>query len=94
MKAVTGNRLADGAVVYLNDEDQWTTHLCAAARFADDDADPVLAAAQSRVGEIADAYLIDVDERGEPAGRAVIRETIRGAGPTVRLDLGIQAASR
>ena len=91
MKAVTANRLSDGVVVYLNDEDQWTVHLCTAAKFVDDDALSVLAAAQGRVREITDAYLIDVDEAGAPAGRAGLRETIRKTGPTVRIDLGHQA---
>ncbi len=92
MKAVTGNRLSDGAVVYLNDEDQWTENFADAARFADEDSDAVLAAAQARAGEIADAYLIDVDDKGALAGRTVVRETIRTLGPTVRADLGYQAS--
>lgn len=91
MKAVTANRLDDGKVVYLSDEDRWTPHLCAAARFADDDADPVLGAARARASEIADAYLVEVDADGALTGRAVIRETIRSAGPTVRADLGLNA---
>ncbi len=91
MKAVTGNLLSDGSVVYLGDDDQWTSDIGAAARFEDDDALPVIAAAQLRVTEIADAYLIDVEPSGAPVGRAVIRETIRSAGPTVRTDLGLQA---
>ncbi|MFC2951683.1 DUF2849 domain-containing protein [Marinicaulis aureus] len=91
MKAVTGNRLDDGAVVYLADDDRWTADLTAAARFDDDDAKDVLAAAQARVKEIADAYLIDVSDAGAPTGRETLRETIRRSGPTVRLDLGYQA---
>jgi len=91
MKAVTGNRLTDGAVVYLADSDQWAADLSQAARFEDADAEPVLAAARLRVTEIADAYLIDVDEAATPAGRAALRETIRAKGPTVRADLGYQA---
>ena len=91
MKAVTGNRLDDGAVVYLGDDDRWTTDLTAAARFESDDAKSVLAAAQARVTEITDAYLIEVDEAGAPAGRETLRETIRKSGPSVRLDLGYQA---
>lgn len=91
MKVVTGNRLSDGAVVYLADDDQWTSYLGEAARFEDTDAQPVLAAAQSRIKEIADAYLIDVDEKATPAGRQALREIIRTSGPTVRADLGYQA---
>lgn len=91
MKAVTGNRLGDGAVVYLADDDRWITDLSGAARFEDDDAKDVLAAAQKRVKEITDAYLIEVDGAGAPAGRERLREAIRKSGPTVRLDLGYQA---
>jgi hypothetical protein len=91
MKAVTGNRLTDGAVVYLTDNDEWVSDLAAAARFAAADAEPVLAAAKARITEIASAYLIDVDETAAPAGRTALRETIRKLGPTVRKDLGYQA---
>ncbi len=91
MKAITGNRLSDGAVVYLRDDDQWATQRGEAARFDDDDVAPVLRAAQLRVREITDAYIIDITADGAPSGRAIIRETIRGAGPTVRGDLGLQA---
>ncbi len=92
MKAVTANRLGDGAVVYLTDKDQWAENFAEAARFPDEDGADVLAAAQTRAGEIADVYLIDVDEDGALAGRTIIRETIRTLGPTVRTDLGYQAA--
>ena len=91
MKAITANRLSDGAVVYLGDDDQWTAEIARAARFADEDAGAALAAAQSRKTEIADAYLIAVSEDGALAGRERLRETIRTAGPTVRVDLGYQA---
>ena len=93
MKAITGNRLRDGAVVYLTDEDQWTEWFSDAARFDDDDAKDVLAAAQKRSAEIADAYAIDIDEAGALTGRAVVRESIRTLGPSVRPDLGFQASA-
>ncbi|GJL90971.1 DUF2849 domain-containing protein [Hyphococcus sp.] len=93
MKTVTANRLDDGAVVYLADDDRWTSDINAAARFADDDSKSVLAAAQLRVKEIADAYLVDIDESGALTGRETLRETIRKAGPTVRADLGYQAGA-
>ena len=92
MKAITGNRLDNGNVVYLNDEDDWTPHLCAAAKFSNEDANKVFEAVQSRTGEIAEFFLIDIDEEGALAGRKIIRETIRNAGPTVRPDLGRPAA--
>jgi hypothetical protein len=92
MKAVTGNRLSDGRVVYLSPNDTWTERLACAQFFADDDVEPVLAAAKSRIAEITGAYLIEASEEGA-AGREALRETIRSKGPTVRPDLGKQAAS-
>lgn len=91
MKIVTANNLQDGAVVYLSDDDQWTLQPTNAARFEDGDAEIVLAAAQSRIEEITDAYLVSVDRAGEITGRETLRETIRKAGPSVRQDLGAQA---
>ena len=92
MKAVTGNRLVDGAVIYLSTDNQWTEDLREAAQFGNDNATAALATAQSRAHEIADVYLIDLDENGAPGGRARIRETIRKSGPSVRVDLGYQAS--
>ncbi|WDI33174.1 DUF2849 domain-containing protein [Hyphococcus flavus] len=88
MKIITANRLEDGAVVYLGDDDRWTLMQSAAAKFFDADINPVLAAVQLRVKEITDAYLVDVDDNGGLAGRETLRESIRRKGPTVREDLG------
>lgn len=93
MKAVTGNRLADGRVVYLAPNDSWAERLAEAACIADDEAAEMLAAAKSRATEIADAYLIEF-EGDEVKGREKLRETIRSAGPTVRCDLGKQAEAQ
>ena len=93
LEIVTANRLADGRVVYLG-EQGWSTHIgeaevagSAAAAAA------LLELAQRAVAEreVVDPYLIEVvEEEGilRPARR---RERIRGAGPTVRPDLGYQA---
>jgi len=94
MKAVTGNRLTDGVVVYLSSNGAWTERLSDARLLADEDADAVLAEAQKRVTEIASAYLITAEEGGRAGGREIIRETIRNSGPTVRTDLGKQAEGR
>lgn len=91
MKIITANALSDGAVVYLGDDDLWTPHQSHAARFDDDDAESVLAAACTRVEEITEAYLVSVDRDGAIIGRETLRETIRTAGPTVRRDLGLQS---
>lgn len=94
MKIVTANRLSDGAVVYLDKNGGWTHAPAAAAVFVGEKADDALAEVTARAGEIADAYLVDIDEAGALAGRTRLRETIRGAGPTVRLDLGYQSEAR
>jgi hypothetical protein len=86
VRAVTGNRLADGRVVYLAPDDTWTERIACALLLEADDAEPVLAAAKTRVREIANAYLIDADANGA-AGREALREGIRAMGPTVRPDL-------
>jgi len=91
MKAITGNRLSDGAVIYLDDNDQWTSRLGEAAQFQNKDSVAVLEAVQSRTIELADVYLIEVGSAGAPAGRQALRETIRQSGPTIRSDLGYQA---
>ncbi|MEM9706498.1 MAG: DUF2849 domain-containing protein [Pseudomonadota bacterium] len=105
MKIITGNRLSDGRVVYFSAAGQWSVDMGSAQRLHDGETETVLAAAQSLVHEIADAYLMDADpvnpsdnapkddmvSQIKPAGRTHIRETIRAAGPTVRPDLGRQA---
>jgi len=93
VKVITGNRLSDGLVVFLGNDGQWTPALERAANFVDDAAKTAFADAQLRVGEIADLYLIDVDDAGVLTGRETLRESIRKAGPTVRLDLGYQAGA-
>ncbi len=90
MKAVTVNLLRDGRVAYLGADNDFKVHLQDAARFDAEEAETALAAVAARADEIADAYLVDVDD-GVPAGRARLREAIRNAGPTVRADLGKQA---
>jgi hypothetical protein len=86
MKAVTANLLKDGRVVYLASDDSWTERLSEAMLFEESEAEAVVAAAKSRIREVANAYLIDADGKGA-AGREALRETIRAKGPTVRPDL-------
>lgn len=90
MKVVTVNLLRDGHVAYLGVDGEWSVHLEGAMRFNDEAADDALAQVQKRTAEVADAYVIEV-ENTAPSGRARLRETIRNAGPTIREDLGKQA---
>ncbi len=90
MKAVTANRLSDGAVVYLGAHGALVEKFNHAALFDNEAADRALASFRARSTVIAAAYLIDA-ERSGPVGREALRETIRKNGPTVRRDLGKQA---
>ncbi len=93
MKAVTANRLDTGRVIYLAENGAWTDRLAKAALFDGEAADAALAEAAGRLTEVADIYLIEASADGAPAGREVVRETIRNEGPTVRPDLGKQAGN-
>ncbi|MDZ7629602.1 MAG: DUF2849 domain-containing protein [Parvularculaceae bacterium] len=90
MKAVTANRLADGAVVWLGPGGALVDRFDAAILLEGAAADAALAAVAAQTTIVASAYLIDADASG-PTGREALRETIRRNGPTVRRDLGKQA---
>lgn len=90
MKAVTANRLSDGAVIYLGQGGLLVEGFNQARLFNEDEAADALARLLQQKTIVASAYLIDAEESG-PAGREALRETIRKSGPTVRRDLGKQA---
>lgn len=92
LQVVTANRLSDGNVVYLGPSLTWVECLA--------DAEPVSGkeAGDARLAEalpfvaarvVVNPYLIEVDADRRPLR---MREIIRAAGPTVRRDLGKQAA--
>lgn len=93
--AVTANRLLDGFVIYLAADGRWSERLDEAAVAA---SEAELAALQNaaerdaRAGRVIGPYVFEV-EAGPlgalPVGR---RETLRTLGPSVRPDLGYQAA--
>ena len=93
-KVITGNRLKDGAVVYLDAAGDWCERLTE-ARVAGDDASVAeilcLAENPGQARRVVDPYLIEVVIENGILCAESIREAIRAAGPTVRLDLGKQA---
>lgn len=94
-QAVTANRLEDGIVVYLTEHGGLVESLQDAfVADGQDAADALLAKAEPLVADnlIVEPYLFAVEPEGEKWRAASVRETIRQAGPTVRLDLGKQAA--
>ena len=94
--AITANRLLDGFVIYLTADGRWSERLAdAAVATTKQAAAELLALAErdARAGRVIGPYAFDV-EAGEgtavPLGR---RETLRTLGPSVRTDLGYQAAT-
>lgn len=96
-QAVTANRLSDGEVVYLTADNQWAETF-PAADIADGAAagEALLARALPADFElhVLEPYLFEVLQDGDHFKPASVREIIRAAGPTVRLDLGKQADAK
>lgn len=97
IQAVTANRLTDGHVVYFTAKGEWSDWVEDVV-LADgkDEADALLAKAMPSVEtrQIVDPYLFEFSqEEGKMVPKSV-REKIRMAGPTIRLDLGKQATVR
>lgn len=93
---VTANRLGDGIVVYLSPANVWLERIEDAEVAHDKDAAAALLAraeAPEQRVRVVGPYLMDVTEEvGRPEAVSV-RERIRALGPSVRTDLGRQAAS-
>jgi hypothetical protein len=93
MKVLTANRLTDGEAVWFADG-AWAESIGTADVVSDKDGEARLEAigkAAYENNEVVDVNLIDVDVVD---GRIVpqrLRERIRAAGPTNRVDLGKQA---
>lgn len=96
VKAITANRLSDGNVVYLCKDGAWSERIQeSVAADSEELAAALLELAKRAVAErlVVDPYLfaVSVEDGGiRPLGR---REEIRAAGPSVRTDLGYQAAA-
>ena len=94
VQAVTANRLLDGQVVYLTEKTSWSDWIDDAVIVEGKEAaEDLLATAQPFVESqyIVDPYLFEVAREGDKVVPASVREKIRMAGPTIRLDLGKQA---
>jgi sulfite reductase (NADPH) hemoprotein beta-component len=97
LKAVTANRLGDGEVVYLTAAGGWSEWLeQASVAEAPEPEAKLLSIAERAVGDrlVVGPYAMAVtrvDGRLRPTSQ---REIIRARGPSVRPDLGKQAAGR
>lgn len=96
LKAITANRLRDGEVIFLAPGPGWVERLDDAALFEDAAVEAALAAAKALAeGEqfAVDVYAFDLRVADGQRVPVKTRERIRALGPTVRIDLGKQAAA-
>lgn len=94
-QVVTANRLADGVVVFLGLRG-WVEDLERASIASTPEAVNALDALGRQgvaVNEVVDAYLIEVAAEHGRLQPTVLRERLRTLGPSVRPDLGKQAAA-
>ena len=94
MKILTANRLAPGEVVYWNGSRGWIPHLQQAQVLEDAEADIALKTAAEWVArnEVVAPYVFPVRLDNGKIVPTSARELIRARGPSVRPDLGKQAA--
>ena len=94
MKVLTANRLAPGEVVYWNGSSGWMPELQQAQVLEDAEAESVLKAAAEWVArnDVVAPYLFPVRLDNGRIIPTSAREMIRAKGPSVRPDLGKQAA--
>ena len=93
-KALTANRLGDGAVVFLNRAGAWSETIDEAAVAQEPDSQAALdrRGKEAEAGNhVTGAYLLEVERRDGHVRALHIRERIRALGPSIRTDLGKQA---
>jgi hypothetical protein len=94
MKVLTANRLIDGIAVWFAPDNRWSETL-AGAEIARDKAQEekleAIGKAAFAANQVLDVDIIDVEMVDGEIVPLRLRERIRAAGPTNRLDLGKQA---
>ena len=93
---VSANRLSDGIVVFLAKGDVWVERLADAEILADKAAlDDGLGRARTAMANnlVVDVAPVEVKLTAQGPAPTHIRDKIRAAGPTVRLDHGKQAVA-
>ncbi len=94
MKVLTANRLTDGEAVWFSRDRVWAETIDQAAVAGDKETEAALELAGKAAfaaNEVVDVDLIDVELADGAIRPLRLRERIRAAGPTNRLDLGKQA---
>ncbi len=85
-QVVTGNRLRDGAVIYLGNADGWTTEIDRSVVARDAEAAERLTAVAARAAAdriVVAPYLIEVAAEGGRIQPTSFRERIRAFGPSI-----------
>jgi hypothetical protein len=91
MRALTGNRLADGEVVFWNGG-AWVEDFADAEIFAEDEAAAAAEAhAKTQTTIVVDPYLMDLTETDGVWVPVAYRDRLRALGPTNHTDHGKQA---
>ncbi len=95
LQVYTANRLADGVVVYLDEDDRWTEFLDRVCVIADDEklAEKTAAAEAAAAAVVVDPYAIEVTDEGGEIRPVRYRERIRAFGPPVHPEFAKQAVS-
>lgn len=82
MKALTANRLTDGAVVYLTDAGEWSRLIRDVRTLDDRESEAALSAAMAQPHLLVSPHLVEFED-ARPSGRDRLKESIRSTGPTV-----------
>ena len=96
LQIFTANRLTDGVVVYLDEDDRWTETLGGVCVIADDErlAEKTAAAqAAAAAAIVVDPYVIKVTDEGDEIRPVRYRERIRAFGPPVHPEFAKQSVS-
>lgn len=93
LEIITANRLGDGLVIFLT-ADGWSARIGdAVVSESKDDTAALLARAEADASLVVGPYEITVERQADGSLRPVkYREALRTRGPSVRTDLGYQAA--
>jgi hypothetical protein len=94
-QVLTANRLRDGEVVYYTRSGQWSEKIDDAVLAMEPQAAKALEARgleDEKATLVTGVYLFDAIREGKHVRAAHLRERIRALGPTIRTDLGKQAA--
>ncbi len=96
LQVFTANRVTDGVVVYLGEDDRWTESFGQVSIIADDNAlaeKTVAAEAAAAAAAVVDPYAIEVTDEGGEIRPVRYREQIRAFGPPVHPEFAKPAAS-